>query len=67
MTISASPAACCTRNGTKWKDLANKDALQTVGGVLVGMGLTGSALQIVAVAVAVYILLLGLDAYCRKA
>ena len=51
---------------TKWKDLASKDALKTVGGVLVAMGLAGSALQIVAVAITVYILMLGLDAYCRK-
>ena len=38
---------------TKWKDLANKDVLKTFGGILVGMGLSGSALQVAVVAVAV--------------
>ena len=39
----------------KWKDLANKDIVKTFGGILVGMGLSGSALQIAVVAIAVYI------------
>ena len=50
----------------KWKDVTNKDLLQTFGGVLVGMGLSGSALQIAAVAVAVYVLYIGVQAFCDQ-
>jgi hypothetical protein len=50
----------------KWKDLANKDIVKTFGGVLVGMGLSGSALQIAVVAIAVYVLYLGVEAFCRE-
>ena len=52
---------------TKWKDLANKDIVKTFGGILVGMGLSGGALQIAVVAIAVYVLYLGLEAFCREA
>ena len=51
----------------KWKDLANKDIVKTFGGVLVGMGLSGSVLQIAVVAIAVYVLYLGVEAFCREA
>jgi hypothetical protein len=51
---------------TKWKDLANKDIVKTFGGVLVGMGLSGSALHIAVVAIAVYVLYLGVEAFCRE-
>jgi hypothetical protein len=51
---------------TKWKDLANKDIVKTFGGILVGMGLSGSALQIAVVAIAVYVLYLGVEAFCRE-
>jgi hypothetical protein len=50
----------------KWKDLTNKDLLQVIGVVLVGMGLTGGPLQIAAVAIAVYILYLGAQAFCTE-
>jgi hypothetical protein len=50
----------------KWRDLANRDLLKVIGGVLVGMGLTGSPLQIAAVAVAVYLLYLGVQAFCAE-
>jgi hypothetical protein len=49
----------------KWKDVANKDLIKTFGAILVGMGLSGSALHIVVVAVAVYVLYLGLEAFCK--
>jgi hypothetical protein len=52
---------------SKWKDLANKDIVKTFGGILVGMGLSGSALQIAVVAIAVYVLYLGVEAFCREA
>jgi hypothetical protein len=51
---------------TKWRDLANKDIVKTFGGILVGMGLSGSALQIAVVAIAVYVIYLGVEAFCRE-
>jgi hypothetical protein len=50
----------------KWRDVTNKDVLKSFGGVLVGMGLSGSALQIAVVAVAVYVLYLGIQAFCAE-
>jgi hypothetical protein len=50
----------------KWKDIANKDLLKTLGPILVGMGLSGSALHIVIVAVAVYALYIGVEAFCQE-
>ena len=51
---------------TKWKDLANKDIVKTFGGILVGMGLSGGALHIAVVAITVYVLYLGVEAFCRE-
>ena len=51
----------------QWKrlrDLVSKDTLNTFGGILIGMGLSGTALQIVAVALTVYVLHLGAEAFC---
>ena len=51
----------------QWKrmrDLVSKDALHTFGGILLGMGLSGTALQVVAVALVVYVLHLGGEAFC---
>jgi hypothetical protein len=50
----------------KWKDLTNHDLLRVIGTVLVGMGLAGGPLQIAAVAIAVYILYLGVQAFCAE-
>jgi hypothetical protein len=50
----------------KWKDIVNKDAIKTFGGILVGMGLSGSTLQVVVVAVVVYVLYLGIEAFCEE-
>lgn len=50
-----------------WKDVAPKTALKTIGGILVAMGLAGTLLQAVAVAVAAYVLYLGVDAFCQDA
>lgn len=50
----------------KWKDIVNKDAIKTFGGILVGMGLSGSALQIAVVALVVYVLYLGIEAFCEE-
>lgn len=51
----------------KWKDVSNGDLVKTFGAVLVGMGLSGSAVQIAVVAIAVYVLYLGVQAFCREA
>ena len=51
---------------SKWQDLASKDLLKFLGGVLAGMGLSGNALALVAVALAVYLVHLGLEAFCRE-
>jgi hypothetical protein len=48
----------------KWRDVTNRDVLKSFGAVLVGMGLSGSALQIAVVALAVYVLYLGIQAFC---
>jgi hypothetical protein len=50
----------------KWKDITNEDVLKTFGGVLVGMGLSGAPLQIAVVAIAVYVLYLGVKAFCAE-
>jgi hypothetical protein len=50
----------------KWKDVSNKDLLRTIGPVLAAMGLTGGLLQTAAVAVAIYILYLGIQAFCTE-
>ncbi len=49
---------------TKYRDLVSKDMLNTFGGILVGLGLSGSALHIAVVAVAAYVLYLGVQAFC---
>jgi hypothetical protein len=48
----------------RFHDLASKDMLKTFGGILVGMGLAGSTLATVAVAISVYVLYLGIEAFC---
>jgi hypothetical protein len=50
---------------TRYHDLASKDMLNTFGVILIGLGLTRNALSIVAVAIAVHVLYLGVDAFCR--
>lgn len=51
----------------KYRDLASKDALKVVGGVLAGMGLTAGPLATVAVAIVVYLLYIGVQAFCEEA
>lgn len=48
----------------QYRDLASKDMLKTFGGILVGLGLAGNTLAVVAVAVSVYVLYLGVQAFC---
>ncbi|MGB8844005.1 MAG: hypothetical protein WCC64_23390 [Aliidongia sp.] len=48
----------------KYRDIASKDMLNRFGVILVGLGLTGGVLQTVAVAVAAYVLYLGVKAFC---
>jgi hypothetical protein len=48
----------------KYHDLASKDMLKTFGGLLVGLGLAGNPLAVVSVAISVYVLHLGVEAFC---
>ena len=50
----------------KWKDVTNRDVLRTFGAVLLAMGLSGGALQVAAVAIAVYVLYIGVQAFCQQ-
>jgi hypothetical protein len=50
----------------KWKDLSNKDLVKFSYGILVGLGITGAALYVVIVAVAVIILHLGVKTICAE-
>lgn len=50
----------------KWKDLATKDLIGFVSGILVGMGLSGNALYGAVVAVCVIILHLGIKTICEE-
>lgn len=49
---------------SKFKDLVTKDTLDTFGGILIGLGLSGSALHVVTVALVVYVFHLGAEAFC---
>jgi hypothetical protein len=50
----------------KWGDLENEKTLGFVGGVLGMMGLTGGAVQAVAIAVTVIVLHLGVKTVCEE-
>ncbi|MBF0306483.1 MAG: hypothetical protein HQL41_12635 [Alphaproteobacteria bacterium] len=50
---------------SKWRDVDPKTAVRTISGVLMAMGLTGGPLTAVTVAVATYLLYLGVDAFCH--
>ncbi len=50
----------------KWGDLSNKQVLKSFGAVLVAMGFAGNALQILAVALAVVVLHIGVKAICEE-
>ncbi|MBD2214529.1 hypothetical protein H6G27_32455 [Nostoc linckia FACHB-104] len=49
----------------KWGDLDNKDAVERLGAVLVGMGVSGDVLSPLVVAVTVIIIHIGLKAFCE--
>jgi hypothetical protein len=49
---------------TKYRDLPSKSMLNTFGGILVGLGISGGALHIAVVAIAAYVLYLGVQAFC---
>jgi hypothetical protein len=51
----------------KWGDLTNKNILKSFGALLVGMGFSGSQLQVLAVALAVVVIHLGVRAVCQEA
>lgn len=50
----------------KYRDIASKDGLKVVGGVLAGMGLTAGPLATAAVAIVVYLLYIGVQAFCDE-
>ncbi len=50
----------------KWGDLRNEDVLEKLGSVLLIMGYSGAALQILTVAISVYVIRIGLNAFCEK-
>jgi len=49
----------------KYKDVAKRDLVVFVGGVLTSLGITPTALPVVAVAISVWLLFVGIDAYCE--
>ncbi|CAK8723921.1 hypothetical protein GCAAIG_13850 [Candidatus Electronema halotolerans] len=51
----------------KWGDLSNEAVLKSFGALLVGMGFSGNALQVLAVALAVIVIHLGCTAICKEA
>ncbi len=48
----------------KWGNLGNKDVLKGFGAILVAMGFSGNALQVLAVALGVIALHIGVKAFC---
>ncbi|MDM8566436.1 hypothetical protein QUF74_12405 [Candidatus Halobeggiatoa sp. HSG11] len=50
----------------KWGDLRNEDVLEKLGSVLLIMGYSGAALHILTVAISVYVIRVGLNAFCEK-
>ena len=49
----------------KWADLNNEDAINRFTAILVGLGFTGGALEILVVSVAVIVIHLGVRAFCE--
>ena len=50
----------------KWGDLSNEAVLKSFGALLAGMGFSGNALQMLAVAVAVIVMHIGCKAVCEE-
>jgi flagellar biosynthesis GTPase FlhF len=50
----------------KWGDLNNEDVLEKFGVVLTVMGFTGVGLQILTVSITVYVIHIGVNAFCDK-
>jgi hypothetical protein len=63
----------CTEGGVihaqwkKWGDLSNKTVLQQLTAILVAMGFSGNALQVLAVALGVIVVHLGVKTFCAEA
>jgi hypothetical protein len=49
----------------KWGDLNNQDVLDKFGILLVAMGFSGAALEILVVALAVIVIHIGVKAFCE--
>jgi hypothetical protein len=50
----------------KFGDLRNEDVLEKLGSVLLIMGFSGAALNILTVAISVYIIRVGLSVFCER-
>ncbi len=50
----------------KWRDVTNKDALKTVGPIAAGMGIATSVVGTVSVAIVVWLLHVGVTAFCAE-
>ena len=50
----------------KWGNLKNKDMLIQFGTILVAMGFSGDKLQVLAVAMGVIVIHIGVDAFCME-
>ena len=50
----------------KWGDLSNEAVLKSFGAVLAAMGFSGNALHMLAVALGVIVLHIGLKAVCEE-
>jgi len=50
----------------KWGDLNNKDVLIQFGAILTTMGFAGNKLQVLAVALGVIVIHIGVDAFCME-
>ncbi|GBC62752.1 hypothetical protein DENIS_3729 [Desulfonema ishimotonii] len=51
----------------KWGDLSNEKVLKQFGAILVAMGFSGNALQVLALSCGVVVIHLGVKAYCMEA
>jgi len=50
----------------RWGDLRNEDVLEKLGTILAVMGFAKASLQMLAVAITVYLLRIGLNVFCDK-
>lgn len=66
MDILCQEDSLLNKQWKKWGDLNNEDVLEKFGAALTVMGFTGVGLQILTVAIAVYVIHIGVNAFCDK-